>query len=560
MPSYTYITRAELRAAVLQRLQDSGVFWIDDEINDLIVETLRCWNTAALYHRTRATFVTAPSQAFYDISDLLSDASELVLQRTLTVQQLTKSVIYALMENAGGEVDGSTWVGTESFSLDDVQQSIYRRVNRFLEDTGQIVTQSQVDVTPGLGRVDIPIEWIDVRRAGWITPENNHNVLWRTSEYVADSQFNDWNISAGRPEAYSVAVAPITHLQLLPPPDDIGTLDLLMVNALTATGALNIFNDFGWVIKWGVIADLLGQDGEARDPERATYAEQRYQEGVQLAKILTTVLRAEINGRVVQSCALFDLDAGVPHWQDQLGANAFATASVAPGAAGNPIDGTSLTVGGSAFIWVNVVVNPTDVLIGTTTLESFQNMADMITADPEGLDLCSAEIDSLNIVLTANELGSAGNSITLTINDSSYGVITSFSGGVLSDNLATPNTPAFASPNLVALYPVPGVTIDVPSGQHSITFDVVRNAIIPTSDSDFIEIGREFLVVLLEMIQHLASFKMGGLEFQNTFELYRKTFQAAASENARLRENSDQFPILAEQEEMDRPRKTQVAA
>lgn len=563
MPSFDYITRAEARAAIRQRLQDpDGAFWTDDELDDLINEALRAWNSAALYFRSRGTFNTIPSQAFYDISDVLSDGSELILERTLTVQQITKSIIYALMENAGEEVDGSTWVGTESFSLDDIQQAVVRRVNRFLEDTGQIVTQSQVVVSPGSGIVDIPTEWIDVRRAGWITPESGHSVLWRTSEYVADSQFNDWNVSPGKPETYSVAVVPQIRLQLLPAPDDLGTLDLLMVNALTVTGALNIFNDFGWVIKWGAIADLLGQDGEARDAERAQYAEQRYQEGVQLAKIMTTVLRGEINGQVIQSCALFDLDAGVPNWQDQIGTGTTATASIAPGSAGNPIDGTGLTVGGSIFVWVNTVVNPTDVQIGATRADSFQNMVDVINLDPEGLALASAAINGVVITLTALNAGASGNSIPLSITDPAYGIITAFSGGVNANTLGTPTTPAFAGPNLVALYPVPNYTIDVPDGRHSVVFDVVRNAIIPIDDDSYIEIGREWLpVVVYGYVEHLCLFKSQGDEWRATFAHYARMFRAAANENARLREVSTyDLPILATQQEIDVRRKSPAQA
>lgn len=565
MPSFDYITRAQARAAIRQRLQDAGDehFWTDDELNDLINEALRAWNCAALYHRAKGQFSTTPGTAFYDISDVLSDGSELILERTLTVQQITKSIIYALMENAGEEVDGSTWVGTESFSLDDVQQAVVRRVNRFLEDTGQIVTQSQVAVAPGNGIVDIPTEWIDVRRASWITPEGDHNVLWRTSEYVADSQFNDWNISPGKPESYSVAVVPQIRLQLLPSPDDIGTLDLLMVNALTVTGALNIFNDFGWVIKWGAIADLLGQDGEARDAERAQYAEQRYQEGVQLAKIMSTVLRGEINGQVIQSCALFDLDAGVPNWQDLLGDVTTATGSIGIVAV-LPFDGATLIVGGVTFTWVTgAPVNPTDIFVSTQAATA-QATVDAINAFTTTA-LCTAVLNGFVVELTANDPGEGGNSITLSTSDTGPGhtVITPFSGGAALDNLGTPTTPAFAGPNLVALYPVPNYTINVPGGNHSIVFDCVRNAIIPTDDTSFIELGREFLIPWLEYICHLAAFKEQGIEFQGSYLGYKNLFLAAQSQNARLREVSTyDLPILATQQEIDVRRKspTQVAA
>lgn len=447
MQPFDYITRAQARDAVRERLQDSTPphFWVDDELNDLLNEGLRCWNSAALYNRARGQFTTTPGQPFYDISSVLSDGSELLLERTLTAQDLAKSIIYALVENAGEEIDALTWVGTEMFSLDDVYQAIYRRVNRFLEETGQIVTASQVSVTSGSGRIPIPTEWIDVRRAGWTTPEGSHNVLWRTSEYVADSQFSDWNTSPERPEAYSLAVSPQISVQLIPPPSDIGTLELITVNTLTTAGALNIFNDFGWVVKWGAVSDLLGQDGEAQDTERSQYGLQRWDEGIQLAKILSTVLRAEINGRTVQPCALFDLDAGVPNWQDAIGSS--------------------------------------------------------------------------------------------------------------SNNLATPDTPAFAGPNLIALYPVPNITLAVPDGKHSILFDCVRNAILPSGDSDFIQIGREFLIPWLEYVCHLSLFKSQGEEFKNSFTGYKNIFMAAQGENARLMATSAQFPILAVQQDIDIPRK-----
>jgi hypothetical protein len=231
-------------------------------------------------------------------------------------------------------------------------------------------------------------------------------------------------------------------LQIIPPPIDNGTLDLLTVDTSIVT-SVPIFNDFGWVIKWGAMADLLGQEGEANDPERSKYCQQRWDEGVQLAKIMSTVLRTSINGRTVQTCALFDFDAQQPDWQ-------------------------------------NSVLDPTT-------------------------------------------------------------------------DAATPNTPAMAGPNLLALYPVPDLTLAVPAGDHSITMDVVRNAIVPVDDGDFVQIERQFLSIILDYASHLATFKCQGGEFQATYEHYARMFQAAAQENARLMENSDQFPILATQEVKDRP-------
>jgi hypothetical protein len=444
MPTVDYLTLAEARSDLAQRLGDPDlVFWRAAEIDEYLRESIQTWNVAALYHRTRASFNTTPGQAFYDISPLLSDGTSLVLERTLTPAQIITRIIYHLMENQGADVDGTAWVGTSMFTLDDLTQAVYRRVNRFLEETGQIVSRETQAVASGEGIIELTPEWIDVRRVAWTTPEGVTTNLWRTSEYVADNQFNDWNVAPGTPEAYSVAVRPIRTLQLIPPPIDNGTLDLLTVDTSIVT-SVPIFNDFGWVIKWGAMADLLGQEGEANDPERSKYCEQRWAEGIQLAKIMSTVLRTMINGASVQTCALFDFDAQVPDWQDSV------------------------------------------------------------------LDAAT--------------------------------------------NAATPNTPAMAGPNLLALYPVPDVTLAVPEGNHAITMDVVRNAIIPTEDDDLVQIERQFLATILDYAQHLASFKCQGGEFMATYAHYERIFKAAAEQNSRLMENSDQFPILAEQEEKDRPR------
>jgi hypothetical protein len=442
--AYTYLTLAEARADLLQRLGDpDGVFWRSAEVDGYLTEAIQTWQVAALYHKTRASFNTTPGAPFYDLSPLLSDGASLVLERTLTPAQIITRIIYHLMENQGTDVDGTAWVGTEMFSLNDLTQAVYRRVNRFLEETGQIVTRATQVVSAGEGIVELNQNIIDVRRAAWTTIEGVTTTLWRSSEYVADSQFNDWNVSPGTPEAYSLAVRPVTTLQLIPAPIDNGTLDLLTVDTSIVT-SVPIFNDFGWVIKWGAMADLLGQEGEANDPERSKYCEQRWAEGVQLAKIMSTVLRTMINGVSVQTCALFDFDAQQPDWQDSV------------------------------------------------------------------LDAAT--------------------------------------------NAATPNTPAMAGPNMLALYPVPDLTLAVPEGNHSITMDVVRNAIIPVNDGDLVQIGKEFLAVILDYAQHLASFKCQGGEFMATYAHYERIFRAAANENARLMENSDQFPILAVLEEKDRPR------
>src|SRR5689334_22964127 len=136
---YSWLTLADARTDIMARLGDlSGSFWVADEVDLLLKEAIQTFNVAALLHRDRGLLSTASGTAFYDLS-ALTNSSGSILARTLTVQQLVRQIIYHLAENAGVAQNGSVWIGTEMFTLTDVQEAVTRRANRFLEETGQIV-------------------------------------------------------------------------------------------------------------------------------------------------------------------------------------------------------------------------------------------------------------------------------------------------------------------------------------------------------------------------------------------------------------------------------------
>lgn len=76
------------------------------------------------------------------------------------------------------------------------------------------------------------------------------------------------------------------------------------------------------------------------------------------------------------------------------------------------------------------------------------------------------------------------------------------------------------------------------AGPYSVSLDVVRNAPVPSADTDKIQIGREDLDAVLDYAQHLAAFKMGGQEFMATMPLYQRFIRQAGIYNDRLRATS----------------------
>jgi hypothetical protein len=75
--------------------------------------------------------------------------------------------------------------------------------------------------------------------------------------------------------------------------------------------------------------------------------------------------------------------------------------------------------------------------------------------------------------------------------------------------LGNPRRILQAGQNLIALWPPPGVPIG--GGNYTITLEVVRNAPVPTTATDALQIGNELVNDVLDYAQHLALFKECGI-------------------------------------------------
>lgn len=433
-------TRAEFRTTLANRLNDpNDVHWTVAEKNLIIAEAVRTWNSGAFYHRARGSISTTIGQPFYDLPSLLDDGSgNKILSTTATAQDLCTSIEYSLIEPITADFT-LPWTGTEQFSFADISSAIEKRRNQFLMETGQVITiPALVPVTSGNGRVSLDDSFIDIRRVAWKSVDNTFTNLWRVDEYTLNRRLVGWNRNSGTPQSYSIVVSPETAIQLAPIPVDSGNLYLLVVKSGTtvdfaANSILGVFEDFVPYVRFGALADLLNRDGPAKDELRATYCEQRFKEGIELAKIMATSLQVLVNDEDVPVQSLDRLDIARPNWQH-----------------------------------------------------------------------------------------------------------TSADAGVSGVELV-----AQAGPGLIAMYKVPSIV-------YTFTVDVVRNAIVPTVDTDRIQVGDEYLGALLGYCQHLALFKDGGLEFDSTMPLYKSFFMAMVEYNNELKESAENFEILKSRGQIER--------
>ncbi len=316
--SYTHTTFLQLRQALALRLGDSNsVHWVDDELKRYVCESLRTWQAFAAYGRERTIFTTVAATSWYDLATVLPAG---ILDYNVTDAELVYLMEYHLIEPPT-----IPWTGTTMFTLTDFTQALERRRNQFLSDSGMVVTRTVIPIAPPPdGRVSLVDTVIDVRRAGWTDATGVTTSLWRTDEWAANSLQPGWAASPGRPKGYSVLAPPPLTLQLIPPPNDAGNIDLLGVHA---GGALNpvlgilmgIPDNFAWIVKWGALAELLDIEGEGKDKSRATYCEQRFQNGVELARISPSVAQVTVGDVGVTPQAIADWDAFNPNWQNVTG-------------------------------------------------------------------------------------------------------------------------------------------------------------------------------------------------------------------------------------------------
>jgi hypothetical protein len=319
--NYTYLTLAQARTLLASRMGDpNNIHWIPDELSVALVESLRTFQAYTGYWRGRASFVTSGGNAWYDLTTVLNPA---LRSYNVTDRQLAASLVYTLTENANAVATGLA-VSTDQFSFTQLVQALQRRRNQFLEATGTVLTRyAGFPITPAnQARYGLPSDSIiDVRRVAWVDATTGaKTVLWRQDAFQSGAFNPGWAAQSATPQVYEIAVEPPLTIgfDVLPPA---GRIDLVTVNAggdlNPATPVLaGVPDDWSWLLKWGALATLLSQDGEAPDPMRAAYAQARWEQGLALARLAPSVLTCQINGVDIMPTSVSDFDSYSVGWEN----------------------------------------------------------------------------------------------------------------------------------------------------------------------------------------------------------------------------------------------------
>lgn len=332
VPTLGALTTDTVVNALISRLSSAigpsgglAPFWSLPEIRSYAVESCRTWNALAAWSKQRLAFNTVPVGGA--VTSVLSQWYDLsaVFPSQLGYNTLDSYLVPVIEWHLLEPPTYPAWTGTPMFETDDILKAIERRRNQYLLESLQVLSILTPAAPGPNGRFTVNDAVLDVRRVAWQDANSQQwNVLWRSNEFAAASYSPRWDSTPGPPQAYSVAVTPDFQIQMVPGPSNSGNVHMVVASAGAVPSVSNyppgtilgVPDDWVWVVKWGALADLLTMDGPARDPERAQYCESRWRQGLQFARLATTILNCQLASGTILIGSVFGLDAYRPSWMN----------------------------------------------------------------------------------------------------------------------------------------------------------------------------------------------------------------------------------------------------
>ncbi len=331
---YSYLTRLQTQQALSLRLNDTAnVHWTVTEVLDYIYEALRLWNCLTQeWIQDWATTYTQPNPATLAAWQSTGNNANSTVGNNPTsprYQTLTDSYVYIvaqyhLLEPPNGN---ASWTGTSQFTLADFTQALQRRRDQILQAVGcNIAPISPINIVPGTNRIVLPDSTsqsvLDIRRVRYIpaTGFGLPSTLWRDDSLAMEYFNNTYEQTEGTPLVWDVIGSPpqyITFDALAGTPNSLDILAILSGGLITPPTAspLLIPDDWYWVLKFGVMADLLSKEAESTDLERAAYCEQRFAEGLKLMVEMPWLTQARIDNVPCDTPSVTEADENDNEWQ-----------------------------------------------------------------------------------------------------------------------------------------------------------------------------------------------------------------------------------------------------
>ena len=288
-------------------------FWVYDELLTYISTSLRQFNS--LTWMWRADFQYNDPVNIWNSLGSFPGSPRL---RTITDLDVYAELEFMLLEPSNNT---GTWTGTNQFNLSVISQALQRRRDEMIQlgNLNQSLLTG-IPLTPNTIRTELDDQIIDVERVRYIPATGSPNTLYR-DDTVAQEWYEAplYQLNSGTPQTFSLSSEPPLSWQVDIPPAQPGTYEAIVLqsgapfNPPTPT-LIGIPDDLVWVLIWGAIADLLGQESESTDRERSEYALKRYQDGLQLMLKSPWIELGKVNGQAVSLDSIVATDRYSPEW------------------------------------------------------------------------------------------------------------------------------------------------------------------------------------------------------------------------------------------------------
>ncbi len=288
-------------------------------------------------------------------------------------QTLTDSYLYTFIQAHFLEplTGNASWTGTSQFSLQDFVNAFVRRRDQVLQMTAcNVGPIASLNVTPGTNRVQLPDSSsqsiLDMRRIRYLPVGGaSPSTLYRDDTMAMEYFDSTYPGNSGTPLTWDVLGSPqqfVTFDAQASVPNNLECLAILSGGTVTppTTSPLLIPDDFAWVIKYGMMADLLSKETESKDLLRAQYCQQRFDEGVKVMMELPWLMQARINNVPVDTPSFYEADQYDYEWES----NTSAMTQIVRGGidlfAISPVIPVSTTVSVTMSLVANAVIPSTD--------------------------------------------------------------------------------------------------------------------------------------------------------------------------------------------------------
>ncbi len=313
--AYSYISLAQLRSALLSRLQDSGgVFFTTAEANLYIQESLRALSAKTYLWATDYLLDFNAGDTWKSLN-----VSGSPRQRTVTDTNLYTQMEAMLLE----PMTGGTWTGTTQYNIAMLQGALqYRRDELLLACAGNVVNLLQPSPTNSM-RTTLPDSTLNLHRVRWLPVDSSLNSpysLGREDVKTADSFYPNRGVQPGEPDSWLItADSPLTF-DCSCPPNQPGEWDMLVSFAGTSfapptASVLGLPDDWCWVAMYGALADVLANAPEGRDIQRANYCLKVYEHGKRAMQSLPWLLEARVASISVDTPGVTEMDSQMQNWE-----------------------------------------------------------------------------------------------------------------------------------------------------------------------------------------------------------------------------------------------------